>query len=85
MTFRPQQRFELTGLPKSCRSRPSARVKGCPTPAGVRWGVQARWGLGAGVGQASREETAGTCWYRSAESRIYGDLDDGRRGQTNSG
>jgi hypothetical protein len=32
----------------------------------------------AGVEQAPREETAGTCRYRSAESRIYGDLNVGR-------
>jgi hypothetical protein len=56
------------GLAASCRpldivpcsdlGRMSASVKGCPTPARAKRLARAEGSLRAGVGQASREETA---------------------------
>ena len=41
--------------------RPGGIVKDCPTPARVRATILPRGSWWAGVGQSSREETAGSC------------------------
>ena len=46
------------GTPRSSRPAAAAAVKGCRTPARAGDDATVRTGLRAGVGQASREETA---------------------------
>jgi putative transposase len=46
-------------LVASCHWHGAVVVKGCPTPARTKRLTAAQRGLRAGVGQASREETAG--------------------------
>ena len=52
-------------------------VKGCPTPARTKRLTAADAGLRAGVGQASREETAGHTAVAGLMLNGYGDLSGG--------
>src|SRR5689334_3657155 len=54
----PMRQSEFRERPLRWR-RPAATVKGCPTPARAKRLATAGSELRAGVGQASREETAG--------------------------
>src|SRR5215510_165799 len=53
---------------------PAAAVKGCPTPARAKRLATAGSELRAGVGQASREETAGHTAVAGLMLNSYGDL-----------
>jgi hypothetical protein len=71
------RRIWLPQWRKVAGQRPSARVKGCPTPARAKRLAAAGSELRAGVGQASREETAGHTAVAGLMLNSYGDLSVG--------